>query len=369
MKSETPHFVDHIIIGGGLSGLLIAKGLQQQGKSFLILEASDRLGGISIDGGLRLIYQSQLCSPALRFLNQVSGLSFSAEVTTDVTTIESKQWIPFVGFGEEAPPYADLILPYAKGFLSSTLGLETWLKQLAQEMSAVTSFNSKVIKFHESNNKIEKLELSNKKLYQAQSYFFCLPATEVKKLIPQAKISNKSTLRFLKGPFWTQIGIELWHESFPSEFPQNKLFVLNSTLKNESQAGLGIFYEAHGEKRSQWVTFCNDDSVEDAEGLGKSVQNFKRLIKKFMPATFEGLQRERLVIAPTTYKDSDWHLEPNGTYPELENLWVASGIANKQSGLLGSLLQAQFILAAVQNTASASLEPSPSQTSDLAGTQ
>jgi len=56
--NNTATAADIIIIGAGLTGLTLAKNLQEQGKSFLILEARDRIGGrihtVECDDGVKV---------------------------------------------------------------------------------------------------------------------------------------------------------------------------------------------------------------------------------------------------------------------------------------------------------------------------
>ena len=47
--------VDVLIIGAGLTGLTLAKNLEEQGKNYLVLDARDRIGGrintVEVDNG------------------------------------------------------------------------------------------------------------------------------------------------------------------------------------------------------------------------------------------------------------------------------------------------------------------------------
>jgi hypothetical protein len=357
MTAEQKINAENIIIGGGLSGLLIAKGLKDAGQDFLILEASDRLGGSFFTGGLRLLPVSELTPMAVRFFNQISGQNYSAEINSDVVTFENKEILPFVGFGEFAPEYYENLFPFTKGYAKDVLGFENWVRQISQELSEKTLFNSRVIKAAELAGHVDFLELSSKKIIRGNRYFYCADPSEFKLIVPQTKLAHKNVVKFLKGPFWTQISVDLVHKQIPNNLPLETLFVLNSSNKNEAVSAMGLFYKSNDTIKSQWFTLVDDQFSEDTEQLGKSVQNFRKLLKKHIPGLFESAEHEKLILTPALFKSSSWNLNGNGTLQDFNNFWIGSGIANEQPGLLGTLLQAQFILAAVQNTASADQQP------------
>ena len=73
----------------------------------------------------------------------------------------------------------------------------------------------------------------------------------------------------------------------------------------------------------------------------------KKQIKRAYPESLEGVKVERIRWAPLASALSDLKLSGQQTLGEIQNLWIASGSANPQKFWVGSLLQAQMVLAAM----------------------
>ena len=130
------------------------------------------------------------------------------------------------------------------------------------------------------------------------------------------------------------------------------MHVLNGTTHDDLGPCVGRFQEAvvNHDKQiqvSQWVTFLNKEDSEDNEIIGHALKKIKRQIKRAYPEALEGMIQERIIVAPMIGGDGDLKLNANQTFGDLENLWIASAPANAQKNLIGSLSQAQIILAAL----------------------
>ena len=112
---------DYIFIGGSLEALLVAHFLKQSGKDVLVLEATDSVGeylktstsNFSLQNPLESYFSNiENASAHLQFLQLAVGLTAVETVEKNWQTYDAGKFKAFVGFGEKAPAFMDVLSPY-----------------------------------------------------------------------------------------------------------------------------------------------------------------------------------------------------------------------------------------------------------------
>lgn len=365
---------DYIIIGSGLSGLSIACKLSQENKKVALVESLDIPGGSnkkisfsqgSINNGLRLMPNSDSSLKALQFLESLLGLkiitsSTDAQQEAQPLTFEAGQIKPFVGFGDTPPDfYEELQYFISSSNVKWNIEPYQWTQLLFEKFKGEFLPRSIVTKLNIENNKVESAVINGNKSLKATHFIFCGALKELNALIPENKMNQKLRQRLAKTNFWTLVGIDFCHGSHQCDF--ENVHVLNGTTQDEIGPCVGRFiaHPSSEEQFSQWLTFVDESEAEDTEVIAIALKKIKRQIKRAYPTAFENLKAERISITPLYSGISELKLQGNQTLPGIENLWIGTGQANPQRNMIGALMQAQLVLAALGLASEANPESSP----------
>ena len=89
---------DYIIVGAGIGGIVLAKKIEEQGFSYLMLEASDHLGGrinsTSVDDAWFELGAARVLSSQYRVMNVIRELNLELEeqLLTDAAVYIEGKW-------------------------------------------------------------------------------------------------------------------------------------------------------------------------------------------------------------------------------------------------------------------------------------
>jgi hypothetical protein len=353
---KTPDVYDYVIVGAGLSGLLVTKALQGLSEKILLLDGADGVGGINHaqETGLRFLPHSEASLSAVHFLNSLLANPLPLQLR-EVTpqTFESGSLRPFVGFGENPPAFYEEL----QYFLASQQALvgsgpEEWCKALAAEIDLEKVFKprSLVTKFIVENELITGVLVNGQKTILAHNVIYCGPVRDLFVLLPEEALSTRARLKLNKGKYWTALGLDIVHNGKISENYFTHL--LNGTTDDELGPSVGqfkCFDESTNTQVSQWVTFIDNEDAEESENIGLALKKIKRQIKRAYPTAVEkeNIKLERILVAPGVGGNGELKLSANQSLPNLPNLFIAHGVMNSQKNLLGTLAQAQLIAAAL----------------------
>lgn len=358
------HIYDYIIIGSGLTGLTIANKISQETSNILVLEQQDVAGGISrsvvmndhkLNNGLRFFPATDASKKALEFLTEALGQNVAAESTENlIETYEASGFKRFAGFGEKAPEFYEQ-LSYFLAADEYKLNLQPyeWIQILVSQLQDKIQTKSIVTRFGFEGLDSEKPELTHvvvngsKNIY-ARNFIYAGPVKDLGLLIPDDVLNARAKAKLKKALAWQAVGLDLIH-SVP--FEKTNLHVLNGTTDDDIGPCVGRFSAAvqNGsatQSTSQWMSFVDSESAEDTENIGMILKKMKRQIKRAFPEMSDAIVKERVSVSPVI-SGSDLKLSANGTLAKVENLWVASPQVSSYQNLLGSLMQAKFILASL----------------------
>ena len=349
---------DYIVIGAGLSGLALACKLSQENAKVALLESLDMPGGSNkkisfangtVNNGLRLMPNSDSSLKALNFLENILDLKIiNSTVESQPVTFESGQIKPFVGFGEKPPSfYEELQYFTSSSIIDWHLEPYQWTQLLFEKFKGDFIPRSIVTKFNVENNKVESLVINENNTLRGEKFIFCCALRELNSLIPEKILNPKLQQRLAKTNFWTLVGIDFCHNMNVSTL--ENVHVLNGTTQDEIGPCVGRFLKptTETEQFSQWLTFIDEAEAEDTETIALALKKIKRQVKRAYPTAFENIKGERISITPIYSGITEIKLQGNQTLPGLENLWIGTGQAHVQKNLIGALLQAELVAAAL----------------------
>ncbi|WP_413559091.1 NAD(P)-binding protein [Bdellovibrio sp. HCB209] len=355
------HIYDYAIIGSGLTGLSIAASLSRETKNVVLLEGLDHSGGNNkqinfptgpINNGIRFVPDSVLSEKALGFLENLLGQKVIADVSDEApVTYDSGNFKTFLGFGDNPPAFWEE-LSYFTSSKRIDLGLQPfqWSQLLMEKFTGEFMPRSYVTKFHQEGDRVTSVTVNGSKTIHAQNFIFAGTVRDLSLLLPEDAISVRARSKLAKNAYWTALCLDICHSKAVTD--STAVHVLNGTTQDEIGPCAGRFLpavEVDGNtiQASQWITFIETEMTDDSETVGMTLKKIKRQIKRAYPEALDDVKLERIFVSPYIAGTGDLKLSANQTIPSLDNLWVASATLNDQKNLVGSLLQAEMIVASL----------------------
>ena len=359
---KTPQKVDVIVIGGGLGGLLTAKALKAAGKSVLIVESEDRIGG-SLRGtqtpygvleyGIKSLPDTPEAHDALAALNQ--GLSPILPVTAspiDVApvTFQKGEFHPFVGFGDHAPASVDEFGYYTRPQrLQLSSPASSWIQALGESLEGHIQTKSQVTRLRVDQHLVRDIVVNGDETYQADEFVFAGRARDLSTLLAKGTIPPKHFHKLESYQGWSSVALDLVH---PKAVTNSQSLHVLSGGTQEIHACLGYFSaptEKDGKisQHSQWLTFVPDEAAHEEELTGHSLREIRRQLKRaFGDQVLEGLLFERILVVPHSHGSLSMKLH-NQALAELPNLKFCCPALDEQKNLLGVIRQSQKVVSAI----------------------
>lgn len=354
------HIYDYIIIGGGLTGLSIAKKISAETSNLLILESQDSIGGANkgahllgkkIENGLRFLPATPAAYKCLNFLNStLTNNLVTEEVQNLVQTYEASGFKEFVGFGENSPDFYEQ-LSY---FLSPTeiktdqhpsdwvRNLEESLVPLIQKKSVVTRFGFEGL--DSENPHLTHVVVNGAKNFYAKNFIFTGDPKDLRLLLPDDVFNPRNKAKLKKVKTWQAVCVDFFHEN---ALPNSNMFLLDGTTDDQVGPCIGRFLPATNSGQiSQWLSFVDSDLAEDTENIAIIIKKIKRQFKRAFPDISQNMKSERIFVT-SPLSNVELKLAANSTFPKIENLWVASSQLSSYPNLIGSLMQAQLVLSSM----------------------
>lgn len=388
------HIYDYIVIGSGLTGLAIAKKIHRETDNILILEAQEltggdnrpanlptNLGNQTINNGLRFFPDTAASQKAALFLEELLGKqAFNSSSENLIETYESKPtksfegdrgFKKFIGFGEKSPDcYEELAYFLSQNKRSFVQDPYLWVQDLTEGLqnkilknSIVTRFGFEGLQADSSELKLTHVVINGSKQLFAHNFIFAGPIKDLAALVPDDVLSARLKVKLKKAKAWQGVCLDLLHNTVVNK---SNMFLLDGTTEDSLSPCIGCFQspaapsvvpsaappavapttQQTSQQISQWLSFIDSEVAEDTENISLILKKMKRQIKRAFPEMADSITKERIFITPVL-SGSDLKLSANGTLPKVPNLWVASSQASSYKNLLGSLMQAQFILSSL----------------------
>jgi hypothetical protein len=357
-NTNHPEF-DTVVIGGGLTGLIIANHLESTGRRVALVEAYDALGGSSravqtvagmSDHVLKLIPETSDSEETLTWLETVLDQKIAREVVEAApVTYEDAKFKPFVGFGGQKVATSVEIDAYAKSRyyrLKSTP--KDWVNRLIETFTGTALTNSYVTKLAVEDDFIVEITINGSKRISGREIIFCATPQQLTRLLPESHLPARTRQKLLKGDFWTAVNLEIVHAAPVTE--SQAIHVLKGA--NEEPC-VGMFEPAvtledgRSIQMSKWISFIPKDATDDSEMIASALKGIKRQLKRIYETSLDGVLKERIAVTPISHGDMSGLLAENGQWPRLQNLYVVSGFQDSAKNTLGALKQARRTLASL----------------------
>jgi hypothetical protein len=402
-KYPANHVYDFIIVGAGLSGLLIANKISQKNQNVLLLDGADTWGGVNRpvasptgpqNNGLRWIPANAEAEEALSFLEETIGVSVSAQKNEiPPITYDSGNFKQFVGFGANPPEFYDELAYFLTSErIELSVQPYAWPQLLVESYKGSFLPKSYVTKFFMNDkHEITHVMVNGSKVINGAHFIYCGDMQGLSPLLPEGVLSTQAKKKISKNLYWTGVGVDLTHGSQISE--SSAIHVLNGTTQDEIGPCVGLFHppihitsnetplkfnatESSAESEdvdleeeqenseevaeqstiltsssqetqllqtSQWLTFVDEQDSEEDEIIATALKKIKKQLKRAYPNAFESIKLERIVVTPSSAANIEIKLNSNQSVPGAKNLWIGSSHINSNRNLLGALNQAKSI--------------------------
>ena len=346
-NSQTQSRYDTILIGGGLSGLLIANTLEKNGQSTLLVDPNPEGTASTRHLGVEMIPNGPAAETVLRFLETSTDQALHwREDNTPPVTFEAG-FKPFVGFGEQNPDFSEEISFYTSSEkILFERALDEKLHFLTQQYRGHHLAGFKPSSIHIEGHQVTGLSINDGRRIHCNSLVFCDLPEKLTEWIPQESFQKKTLRALAKSNLWTSISLDLFHkEAVGDNFAMH---VLMGT-KDKTEPCWGTFFPASddGTQRSQWMSLLPCEKTGDSEYLATVLKKIQKQLKRAYPNMNDSVAKEKIHVHFASHGRVELPLSGNQTLPEFENLWVGSQWVHPQRNLLGLLNQACLTLTAM----------------------
>jgi len=293
----------YLIVGGGITGILMGKFLSHRGFTFQGLEKSKQLGKDFSFGQLRFHQDN-----SIGLLKNIFQSIEWAKVDGQPLERKKGEWIiTSSDFIDEEKAFL------GNPFYRPTANSEVVLNEMKSGISA--SF------LIEKN--VEKIELETRKAYCQDGSEFefenLLWCADLKTLFKTVKGNPKISIKTPKKQEDSQGGIHLEIELSNCCIPLSNSFVFPFRYKDYKLRAIGINDQPQGEGsqvfKMHWLVFVERELAEDREEVAKVIRALKReLLKEFEDLKSASL-REKIVFQPKVNNHSSLETKGLELYP------------------------------------------------------
>ena len=367
---------EYVVVGAGLSGLMCATSLHRIGHDVVLFEASDLVGGLcrgahlggqTLSYGLKLFPYSLELQRGLQLLESLLGRAVIAGTTSKPpVTFHKAGFQPFVGFGEDAPPFVDEISEYLKAEQIEVLSSpQDWIAWLQAELGDRLHFGNAVQKVEIGADDTRRLVFENGQHFGFTNLILAIPPERVPILLPEGLMATKAIQKLANSKTWTSLSLDLVHSHHVSDRTEAHLLMGTGESAHACVGGFRepTLIDQTPRQISQWLTFIAPEQGIDTEYIGQVFREMKRQIKRAYPQALEKLVSERILVAETSHAQVDLKLE-QGRWTQSRHIWVTgrglNGARNLSSVFVGveKILSDFSILDSIRANSN-SLSPNP----------
>lgn len=286
----------YLIIGGGISGICVARILQAKDIQFEGLEKEDSLGGRAEIGHHR-IYSSK----SVEFFSRFSSMEWF-RIDEEPRERKKGEW----------SQVNDVDDPYEKFYLGTNYFLPK-----GHFSDLVHSLSEPVKDKFLLRKTVEKIDSEGKKVIcqdgSEHSYDNLIWCTHIDLLRKVWNGDSLQLLKVIKKARELHAGINLDLELSKLPFDSKNSIVFNFRYKDQKMRTIGIqestFENSIESSHLHWLLFVDEEVCEDREELAKCVRTMKREIQKEFPELKNLILKERIVFMPALSGDESAELK------------------------------------------------------------
>lgn len=338
---------DTLIIGGGLTGLILTHRLKQAGHNVHLIEARESLGGqfrrknptapFSAPG-VEFYPATNEAIALFEWLKQASPTPLRFEITEHRPQIfDEGRWKPFAGFGDvEFQSVSELGAFSHTHEIRLEPGIEQVVRILVEQLPIAATTMSEVTAIKVEDGQVTEVTVNGDKVVKASTVIFTPFPTMLNDLIAGDGLPAKHRTRLAKMDTWTAVALELHHKTPLAE--DSNIRVFNHGSKEFEPVIGRIFGET-----SRWITLVPQERDSEHEFAGQNIRHIKRQLKRAWPEALEGPQEERIYVLPKAFKQHSLKTKEIYRFPEISNLYLASQTLASVPSTLGSLEVAKHL--------------------------
>ncbi|NJL25472.1 MAG: NAD(P)-binding protein [Calothrix sp. SM1_5_4] len=297
------HSYDTIIIGAGLTGLLLTHRLAQSGQKVALLDSRETLGARYRRAGAASPYSSPNLdffpatnenSALLEWVKAVSPLSLRTDIREHRPQIfDEGKWRPFAGFGDTAFQSVGELAHFSHSHeLVVEPGLEQLVRALVEQLPVEAATMSEVTSFKSENGRISEVVINGDKSLRGERFVFTPYPSLLNDLLDGEALPAKHRTRLAKLATWTSVTLELTHT--PNLADDGAVRVFNHNAK-EFEPVVGRVFGAD----SRWITLAPAERENEHEFIGQCIRHIKRQLKRAWPLAMEGRMEEKIYVQTT----------------------------------------------------------------------
>jgi hypothetical protein len=324
--------MDSVIVGGGLSGLLLAHRLHTQGHKITLLEARDHLGGSLRKPSLTFVPATSANVGLCEWLKGVSPAPLNFEITDHRPEIfDEAKWQAFSGFLDSQFPSLDVLAHLSHTHeIKFTPEADQIVRILIEQLPFEAQLKSEVTEIKMAGGCVAEVVVNGDKSVKCEQMFFTGAPGALNNLIKGEELPAKHRSRIAKFNTWTAVMLELNH-AVPLTEPGGLRLFGGSTKEFEP-----VFGRIEG-NISRWMTLAHSERFEEHEFTGQCIRHIKRQLKRAWPEAFEGKQDEKISVYPAALGQNSLKLKSPWLMPEIPNLFLACTTLATQSGFIGAI--------------------------------
>ncbi len=345
------HDFDAIIIGGGLSGLLLAAQLSKLDKKIALVEANEELGGHSkafnspfgeMDYELKFFPNSASAPDTIAWLEYCLDETIGAvQVEAPPQTFDSGKSKEFVGFGDNAAQSCDDLNYYAAGSqFRFDKTPKDWVKILRTKLaehSSIQIFNkSEVTSLITQDHFISGVVINANKTLIAKDFIWAAPINTLAAMMNEENLPLRQKQKLAKTTFFASVQLDL---IFSKKLCDHSAVLILQGANEEPLAGrFTDLDETH--QLSQWVCLLPNQEADSEETVASVLKYMKRQISRVYEGIMDFKVYERITLNNLTHGKVSFDRD-DSQFGKLKNLWVSQACLSSSGNLLGSLEQAQ----------------------------
>jgi len=274
----------YLIIGGGVSGLLTARILQEKNIPFIGFEKTSRLGGRAELGPHRLL-QAESVALLEKFLPDIQWRSLDLQPKE---RCKGEYGEVREGFSSSEQFYL------SSQIFISPIAFEQVIQRLLEPVTDFFKTQKTVVKILGAEKQVEFLDGSSQAY---EKLIWCADRDLLFKVWDGAPLATgKASKKAVERPTGFNWCLELQNPLFES---QNTV-VIPFRFKEHKLRALGISDLDENQKphRLHWIVFVPQSISEDKEEVAKCVRTLKREIFKEFPELSPSILREKIVYLP-----------------------------------------------------------------------
>lgn len=320
-----------IVIGGGLSGLMLTHRLHRMGHKVTLLEARDYLGGTLRRATLDFLTPSNENMSLLEWVRAEAPLPLQFEIIEHRPEIfDEARWKTFSGFLDaEFASISELGRFSHTHEVKLTPGIDQLVRALIEQLPIAAQLQAEVTEIKVSDERVTEVVVNGDKTIKADMVIFTGPPQNLNRLIPGEALPAKHRTRLAKFNSWTAITLELEHADIGHH---SGLRLFNHSSK-EFEPVIGRIEGT----TSRWLTLAHHERNEDHEFIGQCIRHIKRQLKRAWPDLLSDQPKEKIYVDANAFGQNSLKTKSPWQIPEISNLYLAHHSLATQGGALGAL--------------------------------